>query len=263
MGVALEVITGRVTNPGATVSTTTANTGDTYAVRAFSDATPAWLEGIWGEQATAGVIRVRSAKMHDNVQGIRVRNRGTFVRQLLADWSMQRLYSTDTLIPEQSGGGAEVDSLALMIYYQDLPGSAANLALWEQVRSQIVNLVTVEVAVTGPATSGDWSAGNSLSTSFDLLKADTRYAVLGYQQDAEVNAVAFKGPDTANYKVGGPGALDAQETRDWFVRNAVLRGTPHIPIINSNNKNATLVHVARVTAAGTVNVVLHMAELAQ
>jgi len=262
MGVALEVITGRVLNPGATVSATTANTGDTYAVRAFNDATPAWLEGFWAQQATAGVIRVRSAKLHDNVQGIRFRSPAAVTRNFLADQSAQRLYSTDTLIPEQSGGGAETDTLAMMIYYQDLPGAAANLALWEQIRANIVNLVTVEVAVAGPVTAGDWSAGNSLSTTFDLLKADTRYALLGYQVDTECCAVGVKGPDTSNYKVGGPGCIEPIETRDWFVSQAIARGTPHIPVLNANNKNATLVHVTKATAAGTVNVSLSMAELA-
>jgi hypothetical protein len=208
------------------------------------------------------VIRVRSPKLHDAVQGIRYRAPAAVTRNFLADQAAQRLYSTDTLIPEQSGGGAETDVLAMMIYYQDLPGASAMLALWEQVRSQIVELVTVEVAVTGPVTAGDWSAGNTLNSFTDLLKADTKYAILGYQSDTECAAVGVKGPDTSNYRVGGPGCIEPIETRDWFVSQSISRGTPHIPIINANNKGATLVHVAKATAAGTVNVCLSMAELA-
>lgn len=263
MGVALEVITGRVLNPGATISTTTPNTGDTYAVRAFDDrSNPAWLEGFWAQQATAGVIRVRSAKLHDNVQGIRYRSPAAVTRNLIADHLVQRLYSTDTLIPEQSGGGAETDVLALMIYYSDLPGAAANLATWEAIRPQVVELVTVEVAVAGPVTAGDWSAGNALNSFTDLLKADTKYALIGYQTDVECCAVGIKGPDTSNYRVGGPGCIEPIETRDWFVSLAMAHGTPHIPILNANNKGATLVSVAKATAAGTVNVDLTLAELA-
>lgn len=261
MGRAMEIITGRVTNPGATLTALTANTGNAFTVRAFSDSSTAWLEGIWAQQATAGVVRVRSPKLHDSTQGIRYRTPAAVIRNFIADPSASRLYSTDVLTVEQSGGGAEVDSAALMIYYDDLPGGDQQLALWEQVKPSIVNLLTIEVAITGPATSGDWSAGNAINSTFDLLKADTRYAIFGYQTDAEVLAVGLAGADTSNYRVGGPGCIEPLETRDWFIRQSMMTGRPHIPIINSNNRGNTLASVARITAAGTVNVSFSAAEL--
>lgn len=261
MGKVIEIVTGRVTNPGATLTALTANTGNSFTVRAFDSGSAAWLHALWGQQATAGVIRVRSPKMHDAVQNLRYQNGAAVIRNLLPEPAQTRLYPTDVLTFEQSGGGAEVDSAALELYYDDLPGGDQKLALWEQVQPKIVNLLTVEVAVTGPTTSGDWSAGNALNASFDLLKADTLYALLGYTVDTASLAVGISGPDTSNYRLGGPGPTEPLEMRDWFIRQAMRRGKPYIPIINSNNRGGTLVSVAKVGAGGTINVDLSLAEL--
>lgn len=261
MGRALEVVTGRVLNPGATITALTANTGNTFAIRAFPDSARAFMEGLWGHNATAGVIRVRSPRMHDFTQGIRYANAAGVVRNLLTDYSEQRLFPTDTLTFEQSGGGAETDSAAFLVYYSDLGGADAKLAMWDAIKPAIVNLLTVTVNVTGPATAGDWSAGNALTGISDLLKADTFYAVLGYTTDTLCTAVAIQGPDTANYRAGGPGPVEPIETRDWFVSMSEAHKTPHIPVINSQNDGNTLVSVCRNTAAGTIVVDLSLAEL--
>lgn len=262
MGRAVEIVTGRVTNPGATITALTANTGNSFTIRAFPSTSMAWLEGMWTQQATAGVYRIRSPKMHDSTQGIRYRAPAAVIRDFLADWQASRMYPTDVLTVEQSGGGAEVDAAAFQVYYEDLDGAEQRLSSWEQVKGSIVDLVTIEVAVTGPTTSGDWSAGNALNSAFDLLKADTKYAILGYQCDTESLAVGIQGPDTSNYRLGGPGCIEPLETRDLFIRQSVSSGRPHIPIINSNNRGGTLVSVAKVGAGGTVNVCLSAAELA-
>lgn len=263
MGKAFEVVTGRVLNPGATITALTANTGQSFTVRAFSSSARAWLEGLWSQNATAGVVRVRSPKLHDSTQGIRYRTPAAVTRDFLSDFDKSQLFSTDVLVVEASGGGAETDCAALMIYYEDLDGASANLASWEQIRGNVANILTVEVAVAGPVTAGDWSAGVALNSFTDLLKADTKYAVFGYQTDTEVCAVGINGPDTSNYKVGGPGCIEPLETRDWFIRQSIQTGLPHIPIINSNNRGGTQISVTKATAAGTVNVDLHLAELAQ
>lgn len=251
---ALEVVTGRVTNPGATFTAVTANTGNTFAIRSHPTVGSARLEEVWAQQATAGEVRVRSPRLHDDVVGIRLRSAAASVRRLLPEEAYQTLYSQDDLTVEMTGGGAEVDSIALLMYYQDLPGINARLMSWEEISGRIEAIHSFPVAVAGPATSGDWSAGTRLDTTVDELKANRDYAVLGYTLDAECLAVAIAGTDTGNLKVGGPGPLLADETRAFFVDQGRRMGTPHIPVINAANRQGTLVHVARITAAGTVNV---------
>lgn len=260
MGAMWEVITGRATNPAA-LAALSVNTGDTFAVRAFGGQSTPRLEQLWSQQATAGFVRVRSPRMHDSTQAIRVAAPAANPIGLLAPGTEQKLNETDVPIYEIQGGGAEVDAAAFLLYYGDVGSVGGRFAMWEQVKPLIVNHLSVQVDTAGPVVSGDWSPGTALTNFTDLLHADTWYAVLGYELDAPCLAVALRGTDTGNYRVGGPGGQNPQETRDWFKELSRNHGTPHIPIINSQNKAGTQSFVARITAAGTVNVTWLLAEL--
>lgn len=261
MGRAAEVVGGRTTNPSTTITALTANTGNSFTVRNFNDPAKAHLDGVWAQAATAGVIRLRSPKMHDYVQGLRFTDIAAVSRNLLPDQVDQLLYAQDTLTFEMSGGASETDAGFLLVYYEDLPGADARLATWQQVQPRVLNLLTVEVSVTNPTTAGDWSAGTAINTTFDVLKANTDYAVIGYQAASAVGAVAIVGADTGNLRVGGPGTTESIETRDWFLSMSEGSGRPYIPIINSANKGGTNVAVAHTTASGTTTVDLLVAQL--
>jgi hypothetical protein len=200
--------------------------------------------------------------MHDPVQGIKFTVSSNQRKNLLPDEAEQLLYSQDVLTFEIAGGGAETDAGAFLVHYPDLGGSAARLAMWEQVKPLIKNIITVTVAIAGPVTAGDWSAGTAINATVDLLHANADYAVLGYKTDVDCLAVAIKGSDTANYRVGGPGTNDALETRDFFVTLSKNRQVPAIPIINQANRASTLAHAVHTTAAGTIVADFIMAELA-
>lgn len=260
MGAMWEIITGRATNPAA-LTALTANTGDSFAVRSFGGQASPRLENVWSQQATAGFVRVRTPRMHDSTQAIRVAAPAATPAALLAPGTEQRLYETDVLTAEIQGGGAEVDAAAFLMYYGDVGNIGGRFAMWEQIKPLIVNHLTVQVDTAGPVTSGDWSAGTNFTNFTDLLHADTWYAVLGYELDAPCLAVALRGADTGNYRVGGPGVQNPLETRDWFKRMSIDHGTPHIPVINSQNKAGTQSFVARITAAGTVNITWQLVEL--
>lgn len=262
MGVACEVVTGRVLAPGATITALTANTGSTFTVRDFAQTSTAYLDQMWAHEATTGVFRIRSPRMHDQAQGIRMQVGATTAELLLPDGANQKLYSSDTLLVELSGGGAgETDLGAYIVYYEDLGGIAARLEMWSAIAPRITDLAGVEVDVTTSATAGDWSAGTAINATFDNLKADTNYAVLGYTVNVGVGAVAIAGSDTGNLKVGGPGTLDQVESRQFFVNMSERTGRPYIPVINSNNRASTLLFVADPAAAAAVHVSLTMAQL--
>lgn len=261
MGRALEVLTGRVLNPGAVLTAVTPNTGDTFVVKSYSDGSRARLFGMWAEAATAGIMRIRSTKFHDPVQGIRFRVIANSVRAFITGLFFQPLIMNDPLIVELSGGAAETDVAVALVYYDDLPGSDAQLATWPQIKDKIVNLYEQEVIVTGPATAGDWSAGRAINADFDNMKANTYYALLGYVTDTQCAAVAVRGPETANLRVGGPGTTEAIETREFFIRLYEKTGEATIPVINSANRGSTQVFCADNAAAATLNVGLVMAEL--
>lgn len=261
MGIAYQIVTGRVLNPGAVITAVTANTGDAFQIPKFSDGSAAYLEQVWTHETTPGVVRIRSPKLHDNVQGLRLTVPETAAKPLLPDEADQPLVSIDTLIVEMSGGAAETDVVALALWYADLTGAAQNLATWDQVKPRIKNMLTNEVDCTAPAAVGNWNAGNPLNFTYDQLHVNSYYAVLGYEVNLACAAVAIAGPDTSNLKVGGPGTLDSRVTRDWFVRQALQTGRPHIPLVQAANKGAVLVYTVSGTAPAAINVGLVLAEL--
>lgn len=261
MGRAIEVLSGRATNPAATPTALTLSTGDSLTVRNANPGSKIQLQNVWASAATAGLVRVRSPRLHDNVQGIRLGTVAATTRGLLADEVEQALYAQDQLIVEITGGGAEVDAASILIEYDDLPGADARLETYESIAARIRNILTVETSHTTGATAGDYSGGVALNSSFDLLKANTDYALLGYECSVEILTVGWRGPDTGNVRIGGPGTREGIETRDWFIGLAHGMQAPAIPIINSANKAGTQVDLVATQTATAVLVRSILAEL--
>lgn len=260
MGRGLEIISGRATNPVA-LAVLTADTGDSFTVRSAEAQSKVWLEDVWVSSATAGIVRVRSPRLHDQAQAIRLRTLAANQRPLLG-WAVnQLLYPQDNLTFEIQGGGAEVDAASILIYYENLGGVDAKLATWEEISPRIVNVIGAEQNITTGATAGDYGGSQAMNADFDTFKRNVSYALLGYITDTAVLSVGFRGADTGNLRVGGPGALAPDITRDWFVNLSRESGRPHIPIINAANIGAMTFDVAAVQTATAINVTAIMAEL--
>lgn len=256
----LQVVSGRVTNPGATISALTADTGDSFAVKNANQGSIIQLLNVWAQEATVGTVRVRSPLMHDAAQAIRLR----VVKSgepLLPYEEIQPLYAQDVLTYELSGGGAEVDCSSMLVYYSDLGGASARLATWEAIAPLIVNTVGLEQNLTTGATAGQYGGSQPINTNFDILQRTKDYALLGYLSDTTVCTVGVTGPDTSNLRVGGPGIAEPIITRTWFVDLAQRYGIPLIPVINAANVGATLVDLVATQTATAVNVTLILAEL--
>lgn len=263
MGMAIEVVDQFVTNPGGTFTAMTTFSGDTQTVRNFDPPAKAHLVDLWSAENTPGIVRIRSPRLHDNVQGIRQRvGVANTPRGLLPEFVIQDLYAQDALIVEATGGAAETDGLGYLVYYDDLPGAAARLHTLEDLASRIVNIVTVETDVAGGAAVGARATAVAFNVTEDLLIANTDYAVLGYECDATGISVGLRGPDTGNLRLGGPATTERIETRDWFARLSRKLGKPCIPVINSANKSGTLVDNSQAVAGVAMNIVWQLAQLA-
>lgn len=260
MGKALIVRSGSVTNPGATFTKLTPFAGDQFTVDNFMAGTNGLLLDAWTQAATGGQLQIRSPKLHDNVHGIRMQAPAAALQPLLGFEFGTRLYPQDALTVEMTGGSAETDLAALLLYYADLPGSDARLAMPADISGRIVDLVGILTTHT-IATADVYSGAVALNATDDRLKANTDYAYLGYTLDTAVLTVGVTGPDTGNNRVAGPGPVDAKVTRSWYYDLAVRYGLPMIPIINSANRGGTTVDLSA-TATGTVNVTHQLAELA-
>lgn len=260
MGLALGASGGNVTNPNTTITTWTANTGDSNTVKSFREGTPAYILNMWGLGATLGIQQITSPRLHDTTRGVRF---SLIAANSSPTWQMglkQLIYPQDVLVPAQSGGAAEIDSGCMLQWFRDLPGVEAKLSTWESVLDRIEDLVTVETTHTSGAT-GDWSGSVAFNSGSALLKANRDYMVLGYASNTMITSVGLRGPDTGNLRVAGPGTTDRNVTKGWYNDLSRLTRLPCNPIVNAANAGATFVDVQH-NAAATIIVQHSLALLA-
>lgn len=254
-----------------------AATGDSLTVISFPDGNSAWLEEVWsGNSANKMEVAIFSPRFGDNQYGLRLQHQ--FNPTLSgADGDPQLLlpreldvpvYSTDLLNVQVNGTATNNVDVVLQLYYENIQGAGQRLASWDQVQPLIAQasqvqsrVLSIEVTVT-PGATGNYGTAVALNTNDDRLQADFDYALLGYTVDQPVTSIGIKGPDTGFYRIGMPGHWDARHTADWFIQQSKWRGTPHIPIINANNKATTFLDGLSTSNAGATKVSLVLAQLA-
>jgi hypothetical protein len=263
---ALEVVAGFATAPGSTLTALTASTGTSFTVRGTDATKPAWLLGTWAFNTTAGELRIRSTKLHDFVQGIRNRVTAALTAPLFPGQFngsfAQRLYSQDALTVEiTGGGGAEKDTAALLIAYDDLQGAAGRFIDQPTLKKLGLNAVTAEVTVTG-VTTGNFGGAVAINSTNDNLIANTDYAILGGMTDTRGCAVGITGVDFANFRLGFPAEPSLRSTtQNWFQQLSIAFNAPYIPVFNSANKAATTIDVQTNDAGGTYILNLELVQL--
>lgn len=243
MGKALEIISGTASAPSTTITDITMASGDSKTIRNFengkSKLVSAWPTG----HTTAGLFQIRSPRMHDNVQGIQFNNPATATPPPLFSPYLQELVAQDTLFIGLSGsaGAGDLMMASLLVFYEDLPGNDARLISPADLMSKGVDIMTVQNSLT-LTTGPNYTGSQAINTTDDLMKANTDYALIGYEVTVRCGCVGWRGSDTSNLRVGAPGLLgDMLDTRNWFVKISELSGLPCIPVFNAANKSNTFV----------------------
>ena len=237
----MQIISGFVTAPSTTFTPWTYGSGDSPTVRNADPGSRVSLLSFWADNQSAGQLRIRSALLHDNVIGMTATVVASEVRPLFPIGAMQPLKPQDTLIVEQTGSGTtgDIESGSLLVYYDSLPGAAARLATWDQIKGRVEEYM-YSYQTLSLGTAGGYSGAAAINTTVDQWKANRDYALLGYLCSAECASVGWYGPDTSNLRVGGPGNdSDNTITYNWFLNLSMMTGLPTIPIINAANKAAT------------------------
>ncbi len=270
MGRALDLITSFVTAPGATLTAAAAAAGDSLQIRSADVKSKVFLLQSWAFNQVAGSLRIRSPRLHDNVNGIRTRVPASSVLPkypgLIQGGFGQFLIPQDTLIVEQSGSGVagQIESNTLMVYYDSLPGISARLIDYPTLMRAGVNIATVEASITGLAT-GQYGTALALNAAANSqnLKANTDYALVGGLVDTRCTTVRVKGVDFGNLGVGFPGEPSTQDlTAGFFINMALAMNLPLIPVFNSANAGGTNIDLQTNQAGGTFIVDLFCVELA-
>lgn len=258
---ALQVINGQATNPGATITVMTPNTGDSYTVRNGAPGSDIELLQAWAFTTTNLLFRVRSPLMHDQAQNIRMQPTASQPYPLLSGALTQKLYPQDNMTVEITGGSAEVDIGSLLVWYGNLPGVNARLHAPSEVLPLVANLTTVEVDLTSSATAGNYSSTVALNGTFDTLRRNIDYAILGYECPTVGGSLGITGVDTGNLRVGGPLTNLSFVTKNWFVDLSNMTGKPCIPVINSANVAGVNVDCTAQATSASFKVGIHLAQL--
>jgi len=264
MGKALELLTGFATAPGTTATALTMAAGNSATVRAAAPGSVINLLSAWADVQGAGTLRIRSSLLHDATQGIRLDTVVSDLAPLLPLGIRQPLRGNDTLTIDITGSSTagDIETACLLVSYQDLPGADAHLIGEAELLSRARHIFTVENTLS-LGTGGGYSGEEAINAEFDLGKANTEYALVGYLVDAECACVRWRGADTANLGVGGPGADDRRElTAWWFVWLSRQQRLPLVPVFNFTNKGGILLDGAQDENGADVTVTSIFVELA-
>lgn len=262
---AIDTIAAYNATAGQTYGAGTMASGDSATIRSFPQAaTCEVLSAMYDFVTTVEPWRVRSALLHDDVRGMEFKSAATAPGRILPRSVRQQFRTGDVLSFELSTVASTGIALgALSLFYSQLPGSTARLATLGQIVGNVANIKPHFVAIGSGANTANVWYDLVLSTTENLLKANTDYAVLGYTFEQAVACVGIKGGDTGNMRVCGPGSTDPLVTVEYFARLSEESGLPTIPVINSANIASTyvsLISSAATGAAGTI--VLYLAQLA-
>lgn len=243
LGPALDTVTATGTAISATISPLVAAAGDSLAIKNSPIEKMARILTFWSDVQVAGTGRIRSARFHDNVQGLRF---DTFIGDLrpYMPWGVsQRVYANDVLTVELAGSAVagDLEVICMLIFYEDLPGISGRYITPDEFARRAGNVSMVENTIA-TGTTGSYTGGEAINVEFDQFHAGGVYALVGYLCDTETSAVCWRGPDTGNLRVGGPGEETERElTADWFIRLSKAYNLPLIPVISAENKSATLI----------------------
>lgn len=265
MGYGIETVVGGYTAAAtATVQAFTANSAQSFNVRALAPGSMASIRQIWTQSSAAGQTRIRSPRLHDDVVGLAVDHLANNVSPLTGETLDQPIYSQDTLIVEDNwvvAPAAVAQGIGFQVYYDDVPGISANFDTWANIAPKVQSYYGVYVTASSAAAPQNWGAGVAINNSQDNFKANSWYALLGYITNVRFTALSVLGTDLGNLYVGGPGSVDPLVTRNYFYNLERITGKPSIPIINSQNKGATLVQIADNVASTAYTVGLLFAYL--
>jgi hypothetical protein len=260
MGVAIDTVFGTAHNAGTTATALTMASGDSLTIRNYNPPASCKLERISRAGTASSKVVINSPLLYDNVQALHFITSESPSQFLFPKGYGQAVQAQDVLSVTTTGGTNEYDGVLLEFYYTDLPGASARLYMPSDVMPLIDYYTVWETDCTSGATPPNW-VDTALNTTETRMKANSDHAVLGYITDVACAAVAIKGPDTSNLRIGGPGTNSSRDTSEWFTWWSERQGTPHIPVINSANIGATYVSVADVGASTAVKVQLILGHL--
>lgn len=256
----LEAASGTTSATINTYTALTACTGDTLTVRTLGSQQAAELIDFGLFAAGTPQVRVTSPYLADDVTALSFPVNASDASGQTGFLPTQKLRAQDTLnVQSANGTASEATAYWQLVYYSELAGGPSTYITIDELRARTIEVIGFQ-NVVNVATALQWNSV-LLSAGTGVLKANANYAVVGYELNAACTAFGLYGPDTGNFRAGGPGVTTRQFTRNWFADLSFWTGYPTIPVFNSQNATGTQVQALAITAVGNVQVQLFLARL--
>jgi hypothetical protein len=247
---------------GAFPQALAAASGDSLVVRGTVGESKARLmAAIFQSNAAGQKFQIKSPLLHDNVTGLTFIPSDNPALFAVPSETSVELNELDTLAVNGACGAAYTITAGLVIAYDDVRGTDADLYHWHDIASDIKFIKSVEVSNLAIAV-GAWT-DTPLTNTEDQLHADKSYAVLGYVPAAACALVGVKGIATGNLRMCGPGGSQTLDLSDYYIQMSVKHNAPYIPVIQANDRKAVYVSQANgaAIAGAAAEVSLIVAEL--
>lgn len=264
MGRAVDTVGCFATGAGAQAFPTAlaAFPGDSLIVRGTRGESKARLMAfLYQSNAAAQQYRVISPLLHDNVTGFTAVPGENPTLFSVPSESYIELNEQDTITVQGSAAAATTITGALVIDYDDVRGTEADLYRWSDIGPDIKFVKSVQVNLSAIAV-GAWT-DTLITATENQLHADKSYAVLGYDCSQALAVVGVKGIATGNLRMCGPGSAQTIDISDYFIQMAEKHQRPYIPVFQANDRNSFYVSAANGAAVGggAATVSLIVAEL--
>jgi hypothetical protein len=247
------------TSGGTFADTLTINSGDSLSVASYSanaDVSGARVTEMWGidsdSVAEVAVTLTRQQSVNDQSRGVRF-NLPSLIpggaavvgsHTMLGGLTTIPLYVQDTFAFTVTSTASDDVVVSWNTLYDDLPGSQAVLASWDQVQALRFTTLGLACNAVASGTPGLYGTARALNADESRMIANTWYAVLGFSVQTVSTTVGFSGPDTSGWRIGAPAGALTTDSTSYFVDQTLKWGVPLIPCINSANAGNTNVVVA-------------------
>jgi hypothetical protein len=259
--IAFEIISGHVLQPGAIFTSITPNGNDSFTLRDYAN--PELVAIGSAVVSGTGIVRIRSPRLHDNIDGIRLFNpAGAFNFKTFNPYLRQKLISGDTFQIDAQGatGVGQIDTHSLLVSYNDPRLGQSNMITLKEVQRYSSGNVISQEFIFATAVNGDYALEGSLLSAFptNRIKFKSYYALVSFNSNLNNFLVTFRGLDFP-FRYGAP--ANTQSSSGNFSETSFFSGLPTIPVIYGGNFNQTQIDSLNTSAGGTAAISLILVEL--
>lgn len=234
---------------GAFPQTLAPATGDSLTVRGAVGESKAHLMAFITQSDAAGnKFRITSPLLHDPNTGLTYVAPENPTQFLVPEYASVQLEQQDTLTVQGQCGAATTITAGLVISYDDIRGTDADLYRWGDISGDIKTIKSIEVDLNAIAV-GAWT-DTGITTTEDQLHANKSYAVLGYSISQPIALLGVKGIATGNLRMCGPGFAGTISLSDYFIEMSEYHRMPYIPVFQANDRKGFFISAANGAAVG-------------